>query len=145
MADFNSGNLKLFDQNKYWKILTRGRLHVVSQVYLERNQISMTVLFSGVFIVNFEHISHLALVFLLLTLNMKLPAGYVIINLHNLLDYLSTFSHCGNKTGTISSMFLPCHIRVSSEWKSNNSLLRTTGFEPAITYFVKEDSAIKPN
>ena len=70
MADFNSGNLKLFDQNKYWKILTRGRLHVVSQVYLERNQISMTVLFSGVFIVNFEHISHLALVFLLLTLNM---------------------------------------------------------------------------
>ena len=48
----------------------RGRLHVVSQVCLERNQISMTVLFSGVFIVNFEHISHLALVFLLLTLNM---------------------------------------------------------------------------
>ena len=29
---------------------------------------------SGVFIVNFEHISHLALVFLLLTLNMQLPA-----------------------------------------------------------------------
>ena len=48
----------------------RGRLHVVSQVCLERNQISMTVLFSSVFIVNFEHISHLALVFLLLTLNM---------------------------------------------------------------------------
>ena len=31
---------------------------------------------SGVFIVNFEHISHLILVFLLLTLNMQLPAGY---------------------------------------------------------------------
>ena len=31
---------------------------------------------SGVFIVNFEHIFlHLVLVFLLLTLNMKLPAG----------------------------------------------------------------------
>ena len=30
---------------------------------------------SGVFIVNFDHISHLALVFLLLTLNMQLPAG----------------------------------------------------------------------
>ena len=30
---------------------------------------------SGVFIVNFEHISHLVLVFLLLTLNMQLPAG----------------------------------------------------------------------
>ena len=29
---------------------------------------------SGVFIVNFEHISHLVLVFLLLTLNMELPA-----------------------------------------------------------------------
>ena len=29
---------------------------------------------SGVFIVNFEHISHLVLVFLLLTLNMQLPA-----------------------------------------------------------------------
>ena len=29
----------------------------------------------GVFIVNFEHISHLVLVFLLLTLNMQLPAG----------------------------------------------------------------------
>ena len=30
---------------------------------------------SGFFIVNFEHISHLALVFLLLTLNMPLPVG----------------------------------------------------------------------
>ena len=30
---------------------------------------------SGVFIVNFEHISYLILVFLLLTLNMQLPAG----------------------------------------------------------------------
>ena len=30
---------------------------------------------SGVFIVNPEHISHLAIVFLSLTLNMQLPAG----------------------------------------------------------------------
>ena len=30
---------------------------------------------SGVFIVNFEHIPHLVLVFLLLTLNMQLPTG----------------------------------------------------------------------
>ena len=30
---------------------------------------------SGVFIVNFEHFLHLALVFLLLTLNMELLAG----------------------------------------------------------------------
>ena len=29
----------------------------------------------SIFIVNFEHISHLALVFLLLALNMSLPAG----------------------------------------------------------------------
>ena len=32
---------------------------------------------SGVFIVNFEHISHLVLVFLLLTLNMYLQAGFI--------------------------------------------------------------------
>ena len=30
---------------------------------------------SGVFIVSFEHISHLVLVFLLLTLNMQMPTG----------------------------------------------------------------------
>ena len=34
---------------------------------------------SGVFIVNFEHISHLVLVFLLLTLNIHLPAGRVFL------------------------------------------------------------------
>ena len=33
---------------------------------------------SNVFIVNFEHISHLFLVFLLLTLNMYLPTGHII-------------------------------------------------------------------
>ena len=33
---------------------------------------------SDVFIVNFEHILYLALVFLLLTLNMLLPAGSVV-------------------------------------------------------------------
>ena len=32
---------------------------------------------SGIFIVNFEHISHLVLVFLLLTLDMQLLAGTV--------------------------------------------------------------------
>ena len=30
-------------------------------------------------VVNFEHISHLALVFVLLTLNMKLPAGDIAV------------------------------------------------------------------
>ena len=33
-----------------------------------------------VFIVNFEHISHLVLVFLLLTLNIQLPAGKQALN-----------------------------------------------------------------
>ena len=33
---------------------------------------------SGVFIVNFDHISHLVLVFLLLTLSKQMPAGYTI-------------------------------------------------------------------
>ena len=31
--------------------------------------------YKNTFIINFEHISHLVLVFLLLTLNMQLPAG----------------------------------------------------------------------
>ena len=34
---------------------------------------------SGVFIVSFEHISHLVLLFLLLTLNMQLPAGKYVL------------------------------------------------------------------
>ena len=33
----------------------------------------------GVFIVNFEHISHLVLVFLLLTLRRKIPVGLLLI------------------------------------------------------------------
>ena len=36
---------------------------------------------SGVFIVNFEHISHLVLVFLWITLNMQLPAGWLPIKI----------------------------------------------------------------
>ena len=32
---------------------------------------------SGVFIVNFEHISHFVLVFLLLTLNIYFPVSYI--------------------------------------------------------------------
>ena len=42
----------------------------------------------GVFIVNFEHILHLVLVFLLLTLNMQLPAGKVIHKCRLFLRYL---------------------------------------------------------
>ena len=35
----------------------------------------------GVFIVNFEHILHLALALLLLTLNMKLPTGLMFLHI----------------------------------------------------------------
>ena len=44
---------------------TRTRCEICSKLTIK----------TGVFIVNFEHISHLVLVFLLLTLNMQLPAG----------------------------------------------------------------------
>ena len=43
---------------------------------------------SGVFIVNFRHISHIVLVFLLLTLNMLLPAGYDLTILNFVLENL---------------------------------------------------------
>ena len=39
------------------------------------NKVTRTTPLALTFIVNFEHISHLVLVFLLLTLNMQLPAG----------------------------------------------------------------------
>ena len=38
---------------------------------------------SGIFIVNFEHISHLVLVFLLLTLNIQLSAGPNVMKEYN--------------------------------------------------------------
>ena len=41
---------------------------------------------SGVFIINFERISQLVPVFLLLTLNMQLPAGNVLIIIHWLIS-----------------------------------------------------------
>ena len=43
---------------------------------------------SDVFIANFEHISHLTLVFLLLTLNMCLPAGLCLYQYMNFLSFL---------------------------------------------------------
>ena len=43
---------------------------------------------SSVFIVNFELISHLALVFLLLILSMYLPAGKVISKTRNIIEAL---------------------------------------------------------
>ena len=57
---------------------TRTRCEICSKLTIkipERRQWCR----SGIFIVNFEHISHLVLVFLLLTLNMQLPAGQLLI------------------------------------------------------------------
>ena len=46
---------------------------------------------NNIFIVNFEHISHLVLVFLL-TLNMKLPAGFIFFVSGHPLSTLAKFS-----------------------------------------------------
>ena len=48
---------------------------------------------SGVFIVNFEHIPHLLLVFLLLTLNIWLPAGWTDKFEHQLSSVIRNMSH----------------------------------------------------
>ena len=50
------------------KLIVVSMLHILLTLILHWRR-------SGVFIVNFEHISHVALVFLLSTLNMQLPAG----------------------------------------------------------------------
>ena len=44
-------------------------------IFKINNKDTRTTRGSGVFIFKFEHISYLVLVFLLLTLNMKLPPG----------------------------------------------------------------------
>ena len=48
---------------------------------------------TSVFIVNFEHISHLFVVFLLLTLGRQMPAGYKIDVSRILFSILCTFDH----------------------------------------------------
>ena len=57
---------------------TRTRCEISSELTIktpERRQSHR----SGIFIVNFEHISQLVLVFLLLTLNMQLPTGLFVL------------------------------------------------------------------
>ena len=57
---------------------------------------------SGAFVVNFEHISHLALVFLLLTLNRYLPAEILPFNiLHD-----EVLSHFFNKRGVCQKIVI---------------------------------------
>ena len=53
---------------------TRTRCEICSKVTIQTQE-RRHWRRSGVFIVNFEHISHLALVFLLLTLSWKMPTG----------------------------------------------------------------------
>ena len=69
---------------------TRTRCKICSKIAIktpERRQWSL----SGVFIVNFEHISHLDLVFLLLTLNMQIPTGSLSHHINILYPYLVYF------------------------------------------------------
>ena len=52
---------------------TRTRCEICSKLTIKRPE---RWRHSGVFIVNFEHVSHLALLFLLLTLSRYTPSGY---------------------------------------------------------------------
>ena len=57
---------------------TRTRCEICSKLTIntpEQRQLRL----SGVFIVNSEHISHLILMFLLISLNMQLPAGMQVL------------------------------------------------------------------
>ena len=60
---------------------TRARCEICSKLTMKAHEWRH----SGGFIVNFEHISHLALVFLLLTLSRQMPAGYVRFSLLSIL------------------------------------------------------------
>ena len=70
MTNFPVGIYLLINNNRN----TRTRFEICSKLTIktpERRQWCR----SGVFIVNFEHISHLALVFLLLNLGREMPTG----------------------------------------------------------------------
>ena len=85
-------------QKKYFKALKKNpskswlsfklELCLFTLIILQTFQVKTLIksFRSGIFIVNFEHISHLILMFLLLTLNMELPAGKDLFSL----DFLST-------------------------------------------------------
>ena len=62
----------------------------------------------GDFIVNFEHISHLALAFLLLTLNMQLPSGNVMLQ---------------NQMARVGLLEVEINYQVKKQLYSNNTLL----------------------
>ena len=66
----NKWKRKLYVLLFFWALLT-----LLFQNVLTHSFASLNWRRSGVFIINFENISHLALVFLLLTLSNKMPAG----------------------------------------------------------------------
>ena len=87
----------------------------------------------GVFVVNFEHVSHLALVFLLLTLNKKIPTGLF----HFLQHQEQTINYCFKflllKTIYGKVDLGPCQIamiELSTHWK-------------LLTIFAKSESATR--
>ena len=80
LISYYLANIYLFKVNNR---NTRKRCEVFSKLTIKTPEPSRWRR-SGVFIVNFENISHLFLVFLSLTLNKKMLAGY--LNLHKPLE-----------------------------------------------------------
>ena len=82
---FDSPHYLLIEKNSTNHAAPSSRdLPAQSKQYEQRCNITKTPVAwrrSGVFVVNFEHILHIVLVFLLLTLNMSLPTGYIHSNL----------------------------------------------------------------
>ena len=80
---------------------------------------------SGIFIVNFEHISHLVLVFLLLTLNMQLSAGfgiYVYVYVNKTLGVHLTYNKAlNNKMNFLEAIMVI--ENVSKLWRMQNLTL----------------------
>ena len=78
---FDSPHYLLIEKNSTNHAAPSSRdLPAQSKQYKQRCNIKKTPVAwrrSGVFVVKFEHILHIVLVFLLLTLNMSLPAGYI--------------------------------------------------------------------
>ena len=73
---------------------------------------------SSVLIVNFEHISHLVLVFLRLTLDIQLPAG--LHDFKKMIGFKKLFSYLSQKTNTVISILLNklflCDILIEWWW-----------------------------
>ena len=56
--------------------MMKNVIYINLKALLVSKDVRTMTIASNVFIVNFEHISHLVLVFLYLALNMQSPAGY---------------------------------------------------------------------